>query len=146
MGPLAAGRGHPDGGHRTSPAVPPEDGHRIGGGKPAASHYRVLEDFGFVQLCEIRLETGRTHQIRVHFSSNSHPVVGDAMYGDDQRARGIHTLDRRRADRMVKAAGRQMLHAVELRLVHPATGEDLVFRSEPPADMAAVLEILRETG
>jgi 23S rRNA pseudouridine1911/1915/1917 synthase len=114
------------------------------GGKPATTHYRVLEDFGFAQLCEIKLETGRTHQIRVHFSTRGHPVVGDAMYGDDNRAKGIHNLDRRQADRMVKAAGRQLLHAVELHLVHPYTGEDMVFRADPPPDMEAVVALLRE--
>ena len=114
------------------------------GGKPAVSRYRVLEDFGYVQLCEVQLETGRTHQIRVHFAQHGHPVVGDRMYGDDLRARGIHNLDRRSADRMVKAADRQQLHAVELRLVHPVTDEGLEFSAEPPADMAGVLAILRE--
>jgi 23S rRNA pseudouridine1911/1915/1917 synthase len=116
------------------------------GGKPAISRYRVLEDFGFVQLCEVQLETGRTHQIRVHFHHFGHPVLGDLMYGDDQRARGIHNLDRRQADRMVKAAGRQMLHATALKLVHPSTGEILEFSAEPPADMAGVLAILRENS
>ena len=114
------------------------------GGKPAVSRYRVLEDFGFVQMCEVQLETGRTHQIRVHFAHHGHPVVGDLMYGDDKRARGIHNLDRSQADRMVKAAHRQLLHATGLRLVHPATEETLEFTSEPPPDMARVLEILRE--
>ncbi len=114
------------------------------GGKSAVSRYRVLEDFGFVQLCEVQLETGRTHQIRVHFAHRGHPVVGDRMYGDDLRARGIHNLDRRQADRMVKAAGRQLLHAAGLRLVHPVTDDNLEFFSEPPADMAGVLAILRE--
>ena len=114
------------------------------GGKPAVSRYRVLEDFGYVQLCEVQLETGRTHQIRVHFAQHGHPVVGDRMYGDDLRARGIHNLDRRSADRMVKAADRQQLHAVELRLVHPVTDEGLEFSAEPPADMAGVLALLRE--
>ncbi len=114
------------------------------GGKPAVSRYRVLEDFGFVQLCEVQLETGRTHQIRVHFTHNGHPVVGDRMYGDDQRARGIHNLDRRQADRMVRASGRQLLHATGLRLIHPATEEILEFSSDPPADMTGVLAILRE--
>lgn len=115
------------------------------GGKSATTNYRVLEDFGFVQFCEVKLETGRTHQIRVHFSSKGHPVVGDAMYGDDQRAKGIHNLDRRLADRMVKASGRQMLHANELRLEHPVTGEDMVFSADPPSDMAGVLDLLRES-
>jgi 23S rRNA pseudouridine1911/1915/1917 synthase len=113
-------------------------------GKPAVSRYRVLEDFGFVQLCEVQLETGRTHQIRVHFNHFGHPVLGDLMYGDDQRARGIHNLDRRQADRMVKAARRQMLHATGLKLVHPATGEILEFSAETPADMSRILAILRE--
>jgi len=114
------------------------------GGKPAVSRYRVLEDFGFVQLCEVQLETGRTHQIRVHFAHFGHPVVGDQMYGDDQRARGIHNLDRRQADRMVKAAGRQQLHAVNLRLVHPDTEKTLDFSAPPPDDLAGVLAILRD--
>ncbi len=114
------------------------------GGKPAVSRYQVLEDFGFAQLCEVQLETGRTHQIRVHFAHRGHPVVGDRMYGDDLRARGIHNLDRRPADRMVKAADRQQLHAAGLRLVHPATDDVLEFSVEPPADMAGVLAILRE--
>jgi len=114
------------------------------GGRPATTHYQVVEDFGFVQLSSVQLETGRTHQIRVHFAHNHHPVVGDPMYGDDRRARGIHTLDRRRADRMVRAASRQMLHATGLRLVHPASGEDLSFTAPPPADLEEVLAILRE--
>ena len=114
------------------------------GGKSAVSRFRVLEDFGFVQYCEVQLETGRTHQIRVHFSHHGHPIVGDRMYGDDQRARGIHNLDRRLADRMVKAARRQLLHAVGLKLVHPATSDTLEFRSEIPSDMSNVLAMLRE--
>jgi len=115
------------------------------GGKPAVSRYRVLEDYGFVQLCEVQLETGRTHQIRVHFAHHGHPVVGDKMYGEDLRARGIHNLDRRQADRMVKAAGRQQLHAAGLRLIHPVTNDTMEFSVEPPADMGRVLAILRET-
>jgi 23S rRNA pseudouridine1911/1915/1917 synthase len=114
------------------------------GGKPATSRYRVLEDFGFVQLCRVGLETGRTHQIRVHFAHHGHPVVGDPMYGDDRRARGIHNLDRRQADRMVKAAGRQMLHAAALELIHPATGQTLEFEAPTPPDLQAVLTLLAE--
>jgi len=115
------------------------------GGKPAVSRYRVLEDFGYAQYCEVQLETGRTHQIRVHFAHNGHPVVGDQMYGDDLRAKGIHNLDRRQADRMVKAAGRQQLHAARLKLVHPESGQPLEFSAALPADMSGVLTILRQT-
>ena len=113
------------------------------GGKPAETRYEVVEDFGFVQHCRVELATGRTHQIRVHFAHNRHPVVGDRLYGDDSRRRGVHNLDRARADRMVRKAKRQMLHAAELRLVHPADDRALVFTSELPADMAGVLEDLR---
>jgi 23S rRNA pseudouridine1911/1915/1917 synthase len=113
------------------------------GGRPAETRYVVLEDFGFVQHCRVELATGRTHQIRVHFAHHRHPVVGDSLYGDDGRRRGVHNLDRARADRMVRSARRQMLHASELRLVHPVTAAELVFRSELPADMARVLEDLR---
>ena len=77
------------------------------------------------------------------FRPRGHPVVGDPVYGDDKRASGVHNLDRRRADAMVKGARRQMLHAAELRFVHPADGRELVFTSEPPADMAGVLAGLR---
>jgi 23S rRNA pseudouridine1911/1915/1917 synthase len=66
------------------------------------------------------------------------------MYGDDQRARGIHTLDRRLADRMVRAAARQQLHAAALRLDHPHTGQALEFAAALPRDMAEVLAILRD--
>lgn len=114
------------------------------GGRPAVTRYTVVEDFGFVQFCEVRLETGRTHQIRVHFSTNGHPVVGDRMYGEDQRARGIHNLDRSLADRVVRAARRQLLHAAGLKLVHPATSDTLEFRAEMPQDMARILSMLRE--
>lgn len=112
-------------------------------GRPAVTHYEVLEDFGFVQHCQVKLETGRTHQIRVHFTHNHHPIVGDPLYGDDRRAKGVHPLDRRRADRMVRAANRQMLHAAELRLIHPVTDQALTFTQELPADMARILDHLR---
>ena len=112
------------------------------GGRPAVTHYRVLEDHGFVQLCRVELETGRTHQIRVHFARSGRPVVGDPLYGDDARVRGVHHLDRRRADVMVKAAKRQMLHASELHFLHPADGREMAFTAPLPPDMAGVLENL----
>ncbi|MFO7609768.1 MAG: RluA family pseudouridine synthase [Candidatus Krumholzibacteriia bacterium] len=116
------------------------------GGRPAVSHYRVLEDFTFCQWCEVQLETGRTHQIRVHFAQGGHPVVGDPVYGDDKRARGVHALDRALADRVVRLARRQLLHAAGLRLEHPVTGRQMEFVSPLPADLAAVLAVLRGAG
>ena len=113
------------------------------GGREALTRYQVLEDFAFVQFCRVELETGRTHQIRVHFAHRGHPVVGDPLYGDDKRARGVHHLDRRQADVMVKGARRQMLHAAELRFLHPASGNAMEFSSPPPPDMAGVLAGLR---
>ncbi len=113
------------------------------GGRTAATRYEVIEDFGFVQLCRVELETGRTHQIRVHFAFGGHPVVGDGMYGEDKRARGIHNLDRRLADWMVRESRRQLLHAAELRLRHPATGEEMTFKAPLPADFEHVLNGLR---
>ncbi len=113
-------------------------------GRPAVTHYEVLEDFGFVQYCRIKLETGRTHQIRVHFSHHHHPVVGDNLYGDDRRVQGVHPLDRVRAQAMTKGSSRQMLHARKLELVHPRTNETMVFESKLPGDMTLVLDGLRK--
>ena len=113
------------------------------GGRTARTHYEVIDDFGFVQLCRVQLETGRTHQIRVHFAFKGHPIVGDSMYGEDKRARGIHNLDRRQADQMVRDTRRQLLHATELRLIHPATAEEMTFTAPLPADMEHVLRGLR---
>lgn len=114
------------------------------GGRSAATRYEVVEDFGFVQLCRVELETGRTHQIRVHFAYRGHPVVGDSLYGEDKRARGIHNLDRRAADWMVGQAKRQMLHATALRLIHPHSDREMTFSAPLPADMQHVLTGLHE--
>jgi 23S rRNA pseudouridine1911/1915/1917 synthase len=114
------------------------------GGRVAVTHYEVLEDHGFVQLCRVKLETGRTHQIRVHFAQNSHPVVGDPLYGDDSRAKSVHPLDRVLAARVVRLADRQMLHACRLELEHPATGKIMTFEVPVPADMTAVLDLLNK--
>jgi 23S rRNA pseudouridine1911/1915/1917 synthase len=114
------------------------------GGRNATTRFKVLEDFGFVQHCEVALETGRTHQIRVHFALKGHPVVGDHLYGDDKRAKGVHPLDRRKADRLVARAKRQLLHATRLKLVHPASGEEMAFEIPLPSDMEVALTGLRE--
>ena len=103
----------------------------VEGGKPSITHYKTLELFPASTLCEVNLETGRTHQIRVHFSAFKHPLLGDTMYGADPK--------------LAKSLGitRQWLHAKELGFTHPITGEQLHLVSEYPADLAAVLERLR---
>ena len=98
-------------------------------GKEARTRYRVLERFGHAALVECRLETGRTHQIRVHFQHIRHPLVGDAVY--------------RRGTRQGLTLPRQALHAAELELVHPRSGKALSWRSPLPRDMARLLEGLR---
>ncbi|MEE0746267.1 MAG: RluA family pseudouridine synthase [Anaerovoracaceae bacterium] len=103
--------------------------------KEAVTHYRVLERFGRFTLIEARLETGRTHQIRVHMAYIRHPLLGDSLYGPSGS----------------KAAGklgakRQMLHAGVLGFIHPVTGQYMEFESPLPEDFAAVLKKLRNLG
>ena len=99
-------------------------------GKDAVTRYRVLERYGHAALVECRLESGRTHQIRVHFQHIRHPLVGDAVY--------------RRGTRHGLAFGRQALHAVELSLLHPRSGKTMTWRAEPPADFQKLLKGLRQ--
>ena len=98
-------------------------------GKPARTTFRVLERFGRAALVECRLETGRTHQIRVHFQHIRHPLVGDTVY--------------RRGTRHGIAFPRQALHAAELSLRHPATGEAISWRSPLPRDFKRLVDELR---
>ncbi|MEY4554614.1 MAG: hypothetical protein RL197_1041 [Actinomycetota bacterium] len=100
-------------------------------GKPSITHYQTLEAFRSASLLEIILETGRTHQIRVHFSAFRHPLVGDTMYGADP------TLAKR------LGLGHQWLHAVRLGFEHPITGDKVEFESAYPAELANVLANLR---
>ena len=101
-------------------------------GKDSVTHYETLEAFPGAALLEIHLETGRTHQIRVHMAAHRHPCVGDPLYGADP------TMSAR------LGLTRQWLHARELSFAHPATREQVTFRSEYPADLAHALEVLRE--
>jgi 23S rRNA pseudouridine1911/1915/1917 synthase len=103
-------------------------------GKPSVTHYELLEAFRSASLLEIHLETGRTHQIRVHFSALRHPCVGDLTYGADP------TLAKR------LGLTRQWLHAHRLGFDHPSTGERVGFESAYPSDLAAALERLRATA
>jgi 23S rRNA pseudouridine1911/1915/1917 synthase len=115
---------------RTKMAVVPS-------GKPAITHYRVMEHFAAHTLIECRLETGRTHQIRVHLQSIGHPLAGDPTYGGRPVAAAPATRD------AIKKLGRQALHAARLGLIHPVTQEAVEWHAEIPADMATLIEFLR---
>jgi 23S rRNA pseudouridine1911/1915/1917 synthase len=113
-------------------------------GKHAITHYKVLERFGLVTLVECRLETGRTHQIRVHMKFLGHTLFGDRNYGGDQVLKGNHTKKLQQMMRnCLELLPRQALHAKTLDLTHPHTGERLRFDSELPEDMQSVLDKLR---
>jgi len=99
-------------------------------GKPSITHYETLEAFRSAALLEIHLETGRTHQIRVHMAAQKHPCVGDAMYGADPTISARLGLER------------QWLHAMKLGFRHPGTGEDVEFESRYPADLQHALDVL----
>ncbi len=107
---------------------------REGEGKDAITHYEVLERYGTFTYLKCKLETGRTHQIRVHMASLGHPLLGDPVYGGNgTRFEALHR----------KLLHGQCLHAGELTLLHPRTGEEMHFTAPAPADFAALLEILR---
>ena len=119
-------------------AVFPDGGER---GKPAVTHYEVLQAYGPVTLVRCVLETGRTHQIRAHFQHLGHPLFADATYGGDRIRVGQSTASYRAfVENVFKLLPRQALHARSLGLVHPSTGERLFREVELPADFAAALE------
>ena len=103
----------------------------VAGGKASVTHYDTLEAFPAASLLEIHLETGRTHQIRVHMAAQRHPCVGDAMYGADPSLNARLGLER------------QWLHAMRLGFVHPATGDRVEYSSTYPADLQHALDELR---
>jgi 23S rRNA pseudouridine1911/1915/1917 synthase len=105
--------------------------HVVEGGKDSVTHYETLEMLRAASLVEVILETGRTHQIRVHFSAFRHPLVGDTMYGADPTLAAKLHLER------------QWLHAVKLDFEHPVTGERVYFESSYPSDLVNALESLR---
>jgi 23S rRNA pseudouridine1911/1915/1917 synthase len=110
-------------------------------GKHAVTHYKVLERFGYITLVECKLETGRTHQIRVHFKSIGHPLFNDNEYGGDSILKGINSAKYKQfIQNCFNLLPRQALHAKTLGITHPISGEKLFFDSEIPADMQAVLE------
>lgn len=130
-------QGHPDPTRGTIDA--PIDRHPrhdykfavVAGGRPSVTHYEVIEAFRAASLVDVKLETGRTHQIRVHFSALRHPCVGDLTYGADP------VLARK------LGLTRQWLHARTLGFAHPADGRWVRFESEYPDDLAHALEVLR---
>ena len=114
-------------------------------GKHAVTHYRVLERFGFVTLVECRLETGRTHQIRVHMSSIGHPLFNDERYGGAEIRKGtIYAKYRQFIRNCFEICPRQALHAKTLGFEHPVTRKWLQFDSVIPADMSALLDKWRK--
>ncbi len=103
----------------------------VAGGKPSVTHYDTLEAFPAATLLEVHLETGRTHQIRVHMAAQRHPCVGDAMYGADPTLSAKLGLTR------------QWLHAMRLAITHPGSGERVEFASVYPDDLQHALDVLR---
>jgi len=114
--------------HRTRMAV-------VAAGRSARTHYRPLERFGVVTLLECQLDTGRTHQIRVHLASIGHPLCGDPVYGRHARS----------AQDGIESLKRQALHAQRLELEHPASGKRLTWTAALPEDLSAMLAQLRAT-
>ncbi|MFI1988022.1 RluA family pseudouridine synthase [Actinoplanes sp. NPDC020271] len=106
----------------------------MSGGKPSVTHYDTVEAFRSASLVDVRLETGRTHQIRVHFSAMRHPCVGDLTYGADPTLAARLKLNR------------QWLHARELAFLHPRTHDEVRFVSDYPADLTYALDVLQDAG
>jgi 23S rRNA pseudouridine1911/1915/1917 synthase len=115
----------------------PEGDH----GKDAITHYRVLERFGYVTLVECVLETGRTHQIRVHMKYIGHPLFNDDIYGGDKIVKGtVFTKYKQFVDNCFQLCRRQALHAKTLGFIHPATGKEMFFEAPLPDDIKQVIE------
>ncbi len=110
-------------------------------GKHAVTHYRTLEDLYYVSLCELQLETGRTHQIRVHMKSIGNPVFQDSKYGGDRIVKGtVYSKFKTFVERCFELCPRQALHAKSIGFIHPTTGQRVHFDSGLPDDMQAALD------
>jgi 23S rRNA pseudouridine1911/1915/1917 synthase len=110
-------------------------------GKDAITHYKVLERFNYVTLVECRLETGRTHQIRVHMQLIGHPLFNDDFYGGDRIVKGtVFNKYKQFVDNCFALCPRQALHAKELGFIHPVSREPMHFESDLPEDMKAVID------
>lgn len=113
----------------------------VDGGRPAVTHYTVRERYRAHTLVDVKLETGRTHQIRVHFAHRRHPLVGDPVYG---RRLAIPAGASEALANALRAFRRQALHAALLRFAHPASGTPVAFEAPLPADFERLLALLRE--
>lgn len=114
-------------------------------GKEAITHYKVLERFNYVTLVECRLETGRTHQIRVHMQSIGHPLFNDDTYGGDRIVKGtVFTKYKQFVENCFTLCPRHALHAQQLGFIHPVTKKEMYFESPLPPDMEALIEKWRK--
>jgi 23S rRNA pseudouridine1911/1915/1917 synthase len=114
-------------------------------GKEAITHYTVLERFNYVTLIECVLETGRTHQIRVHMKHIGHPLFNDDFYGGDKIVKGtVYTKYKQFVENCFQLCPRQALHAKTLGFIHPGTGKEIIFDSELADDMKAVIDRWRK--
>ena len=118
-------------------SVPDEDNI----GKRAVTHYKVVQDYGYVSLIECQLETGRTHQIRAHMKHIGHPIFNDNRYGGDKILKGtIFNKYKQFVDNCFKALPRQALHAKTLGFEHPIKNKKMVFEIDVPDDFNSCLE------
>jgi 23S rRNA pseudouridine1911/1915/1917 synthase len=119
----------------------PEGDH----GKEAITHYRVIERFGYVTLVQCVLETGRTHQIRVHMKHIGHPLFSDDFYGGDRIVKGtVYSKYKQFVENCFEICPRQALHAKTLGFIHPGTGKEMNFNSDLPADIETVIDKWRK--
>jgi 23S rRNA pseudouridine1911/1915/1917 synthase len=111
-------------------------------GKHAVTHWQVIGRFSGMALVRLKLETGRTHQIRVHLSEAGYPLVGDKVYGGSGR---LTSVTDQQLKGLIRELDRQALHAKTLGFIHPATGSYLEFDTELPGDMAKIIHYLEDS-